>query len=225
MSLVVVGPGLAPIVEHMCYPICPIILWTITWSWVNSGGAQSRGARSGHTTPSPGILTSELPGCHARPKPGGDYDHTPPAYVLFPFADPFDSEDLSSTPRFPPGFAPIRPPGSLPAQSVIVDTMCWDFSSMLLPLSWINSEPLSTGPAQPIVRETGAVRSTWSPPSHIAPVVSLVEPDLTVRTTPLVPDDPEVCSPVLVSLTGRFGSPVIIAQFAAVGQVLLLCHF
>ena len=43
----------------------------------------------------------------------------PPAYVLFPFADPFDEDVFSSTPSFPtlpapPGFAPIRQPGSLP---------------------------------------------------------------------------------------------------------------
>ena len=42
----------------------------------------------------------------------------PPAYVLFPFDDPFDGVDPLSTSPFstipaPPGFAPIRPPGSL----------------------------------------------------------------------------------------------------------------
>ena len=51
VSLMVVEPGLAPIVEHMCSPICPVILWTITWSWVSSDGARSSGVRSGRGPP------------------------------------------------------------------------------------------------------------------------------------------------------------------------------
>ena len=66
---------------------------------------------------------------------------------MFPFADPFDSKDLSSSLRVSPipalpGFAPIGPKGSLPAQSVIADTMPRDCSSMLPPVSRFNSSVL-----------------------------------------------------------------------------------
>ena len=49
---------------------------------------------------------------------------TPPAYSLFPFADPFEDEDKWLTPRFPPlpvppGFGHIGQPGSLPETSPV----------------------------------------------------------------------------------------------------------
>ena len=58
------------------------------------------------------------------PTPLGDISHqdpaaitiAPPAYMLFPFADPFDEKEVFSTLRFPPlpaplGFAPIGTTG------------------------------------------------------------------------------------------------------------------
>ena len=48
---------------------------------------------------------------------------TPPAYVLFPFADPLDDEDMLLRPQFPslPGFATIdnQQPGALPGPAGI----------------------------------------------------------------------------------------------------------
>ena len=133
---------------------------------------------------------------------------TPPTYVPFPFADPFDGEDLLSTLLFsplpaPPGFAPIGPPGSLPAQPVNMDTVSRDCYSTFPPVSRINSEQLSTVPDQPIEEETSAVRNTLSCPSPIGP-------------SPFVPADPEVCSTILVSLTGRSVRQLFIAKFGAV---------
>ena len=85
----------------------------------------------------------------------------------------------------------------------MVDMMSRDCSSVLLPVSRFNSGPLSPGPTQPIAMETDAVGNTWSSPVPMEAVVSLVEPDLTVHSSPLVPAVPEVRSSVLMSLTIR----------------------
>ena len=82
------------------------------------------------------------------PTPQGDVSHhgpavitiAPPAYVLFPFSDPFDDEDVFSTPPFPtlpatPEFALIGQPGSLPGPSVILDTLSRDLSLLIQPVS------------------------------------------------------------------------------------------
>ena len=72
---------------------------------------------------------------------------TLPAYVLFPFADPFDGEDMLSTLRFPPlpappGFAPIGQPGSLPVQSVVMNTSpVHNASSSPVPMASADSPP------------------------------------------------------------------------------------
>ena len=59
---------------------------------------------------------------------------TPPAYVLFPFADPLDDEDMLSRPQFPslPGFATIdnQQPGALPGPAGIA---AHDWSSFIRP--------------------------------------------------------------------------------------------
>ena len=81
------------------------------------------------------------------PTPGGDISDqspavitiTPPAYVLFPFTDPFD-DDTFSMPSFPTlpapsGFAPIGQPGSLPGPSVRLDTWDQELSSLMQSVS------------------------------------------------------------------------------------------
>ena len=97
---------------------------------------------------------------------------TPPAYVLFPFADQFDGEDMLSTPRFPPlpappDLAPIRQPGSLPVLSVVMDT-----------------SPAHNASLSPV---------------PMASADSAVEPVLAERSAPLDRAVREVCSSVVVS--------------------------
>ena len=73
---------------------------------------------------------------------------------------------MLSTPRFsplpaPPGFSPFGPPGSLPVQSVILDTMSRGLSS-IQPMWLINSGPLSPGQAQPLVNWTSpSAQRSW----------------------------------------------------------------
>ena len=78
--------------------------------------------------------------------------------MLFPFADPFYDKEVFSTLRFPPlpvppGFAPIRQPGSLRGTS---DIVLRDLS-IFQPGSLSQLGPLPTGWAQPVVPDTGVV--------------------------------------------------------------------
>ena len=159
----------------------------------------------------------------------------PPAYVLFPFADPFDSGDVLSAPRFPPlpappSCAPIGPPGSLAVQSVILDTMSRGLSSSIQLMSLINSGPLSPGQAQPLVIKTSPVRHTLSSHIHMASVDSPIESVLTERSRPLTPAVQDICLSAIVSSTARSNRwslspnsvPLIVQQARHLSYVIAL---
>ena len=138
----------------------------------------------------------------------------PPAYVLFPFTDPSDGVYMVSMLQFPPllappGFAPIGPPGSLAMPSVLVDTISLDLFSLVQSVSLLSSESLSPGQTPLIVQDTSAVCHTLSSSVPIAAVDSPVEPDQAGSLPQLATAVPDVGS---------------VAEFGAVGRILLQCH-
>ena len=103
---------------------------------------------------------------------------TPPAYVLFPFADPFDDENMLLRPQFPsllapPGFAPIDNRQSLPG--------------------WTRPKILDTGSG------VNRLPSVISPIAHI-PSGDRCETRVPVSVTPVVLDN---ASGLLESLLKR----------------------
>ena len=148
------------------------------------------------------------------PTPQGDMSHqglaaitiAPPAYLLFPFADPFDGEDVFLTPRFSPlpaplGFAPIGQPGSGP--SVIMDTMSQDLSSLMQLVPLCSLGPLSTGWAQLGVKDTSAVDTVLPSTVPLAAVDASVEPVVAGHSPPLAPTEPDIGSSPIVSSISR----------------------
>ena len=80
--------------------------------------------------------------------------------------------------------------------------MSWDLSLMMQPVSLCNSGPLSTGWAQLVVQDTSAVGNALPSTVPLVAVDSPCEPDVTGRSTPLAPAEPEVClSPIVSSIS------------------------
>ena len=117
---------------------------------------------------------------------------TPPAYVLFPFDDPFDGVDLLSTSPVSTILAPIRSPESLATPSVIMDMLPQDFPPPGSSVSLFTSGLLSPCQVQPIVDESSEACCSSSPSVSIPTVDSPVESVLTGSSSPLVATVPDV---------------------------------
>ena len=117
---------------------------------------------------------------------------TPPAYVLFTFANPFYDEDMLLRPQFPAlpapsGFSTIdnRQPGTLPGPAGIAAR---DWSSFIRPGSPSQSLP---GWGRPEILDTGSgvnrLPTVISPMAHI-PSGDRCETGVPVSVTPVVSD-------------------------------------
>ena len=149
----------------------PLFHLLLTWKWLCPHRLGLPGWWAGNSWPTatePGFFPSDSPVWHTNINPkAAAITIAPPAYVLFPFDDPFDGMDtLSTSPVFTipvlPGFAPIGPPRSLATPPVIMDMLSRDFPSPGLSVSLLLSGLLSPCRVQPILEETSAVRHTWS---------------------------------------------------------------